>query len=103
MSIKSIIVNKINQLKNKAYKPKFKVGDVIYNKKFKIIRKVLEIQTRSELCEMGKQAQYKLEDYKNELKRPHNFKYPTYKTCIAIDDYYEVIDERMVQVLYGKK
>lgn len=103
MSPKNLFLHKISQIKNRVYIPKFKVGDYIYNSKFKIVRKVKGVEINSAMCELGRQAQYVLEDYKNELRQQHNMKYLVYKTCVAIDDYYELVDEKMIQVLYGKR
>ena len=61
MTIKSIILNKI---KNNKPKPKFNIGDIIYNKKYDIFRKVVEIYNIDNYT----YSQYKLKDVKNPLR-----------------------------------
>lgn len=101
--IRDLFKKRIHASNTQAYKPKFKVGDYILNKKFKIVLRVREINLNLELNETGKNAQYKLINIKNDLTANQNFKYDVFKDCIKIDDYYDVIEEQTALVLYGKK
>lgn len=86
-----------------VYRPKFKVGDYILNKKYRIVRKVKEIVPKLDLDETGRSAEYKLVNVKNDLTANQNFKYDVFKMCVKIDDYYDAIEEKTAMVLYGKK
>lgn len=96
MDIKKFFRSKIDSIKEKGYTPKFKVGDIVLNKKYIIVRKVIHIHVN------GKISQYEFKDIHNPLKQSVG-KWPVFKECIKIDSYYDKIDERAATVLYGVK
>lgn len=91
------------KVSSNVYKPKFKVGDYILNKKYRIVRKVKEVVPKLEIDGTGRSAEYKLVNVKNDLTANQNFKYDVFKMCVKIDDYYDAIEEKTALVLYGKK
>jgi hypothetical protein len=104
MNIKELFKHKIAEVKTKGYTPKFKVGDIILNKKYIIVRKVIDIIGTEKVMDMQTIAQYVLKDIHNPLKeRVALERFKVYKQCIKIDDYYDKIDERAARVLYGFK
>jgi hypothetical protein len=108
MGIRDLFKRKVKENNAKSYTPKFKVNDVILNKKFQIIRKVVgftEYGKNHSLFNTTQNVQYILVDIHNPLKEPSRLKeqYKVFKECVKIDDYYNKIDERMAKVLYGVK
>lgn len=108
MSFKQLFLNKLKEIKNKPYKPKFNIGDIILNKKFKVVRKVIQIHNEAlvDMESLGElnNAQYKLMDLANPHRELKNIQTnPVWKYCIKIDSYYEKIDERTAKILYGVK
>lgn len=112
MSIKQLFKDKIQKNNNTKYKPKFSVGDIILNKKFKVIRKVIAIIDNSEHFSVNidtgittiKDANiivYKLLDISNPFKETDKFKYEITKLALKIDDYYDKIDEKTAKILFG--
>lgn len=100
MSFKQLFLNRIAKIKHKGYTPKFKKGDVIYNSKFRIFRKIIDIDYMSAADESGRSAQYICLDLKNDLTKYMDCK--KIKEAIKIDDYYELADEKMVSILFGQ-
>jgi hypothetical protein len=104
MNIKDLFKRKVAEVKAKGYTPKFKVGDIILNKKYIIVRKVVDIIGMEKVLEYTSNAQYVLRDIHNPLKeRTAVEQFKVYKQCVKIDDYYDKIDERAAKVLYGFK
>jgi hypothetical protein len=105
MSILKLFKAKLAQAQSKEYIPKFKAGDIILNKKFKIVREVKEVQEiyKHKEHHIKCRFQYALIDLSNPLRKPSNLKFTIYKDPLAIDDYYDKIDDRTATILYGKK
>ena len=106
MNIKDLFKRKVAEVKAKGYTPKFKVGDIILNKKYIIVRKVVDIIGMEKVLEYTSNAQYVLRDIHNPLKERGALSsghFKVYKQCVKIDDYYDKIDERAAKVLYGFK
>jgi hypothetical protein len=106
--------------KVEATKPKFEVGDVIINTKFKVISKILEIRGIFDNEDMSvnyEVAQYVMCDIKNDARDkfmadkmlgPQDStgmsgerKYKRHKYCQAIDATYTKINPDVAQALYG--
>lgn len=85
----------LNKIKNNKPKPKFNIGDIIYNKKYDIFRKVEEIHN----TENYKNSQYRLKDVKNPF-RTGNYKI-SYKYCANIDFTYLKVDIKIAKLLFG--
>ena len=115
-------INSIKNIPVKAPEPKFKVGDIIINHKFKVISRVASIKDifENEQGSMNfESAKYVLKDVKNEalveflhksgvspeeqstILRNKNRKRE--KLCQAIDPYYDKIEGKAAQILYGIK
>lgn len=100
-SIKQLIIDRIR--KPRKYTPKFVVGDIILNKKFKVVRRIEEI-VLSLGDETGEFTQYRVIDLSNPYKDKKNLNYPrSFKYCTRIDDFYDKIPEHTAKVLYGVK
>ena len=107
----------------KASKPKFDVGDVIINTKFKVISKIIEIKgvfDNEDRTANYDVAQYVMKDIKNDARDnfmsgvdrangslnaavAHTAKrnYKRMKYCQAIDATYQKINPDAAQALYG--
>lgn len=125
MSKLKAFIHSIKTIPVKKPEPKFKVGDVVINRKFKVISKVVSLRgifENEDLTVNYEAAQYVLEDIKNEALDNYmqskglgsgdalrNYRENTgksrqrYKYCAAIDGYYERIDSKAAQILYGIK
>lgn len=106
MSIRDLFKKKIKEANYGDYTPKFKVGDIILNKKFKVISKILDISDYTKLLkeedQKYKKAEYiiyLLQDLSNPMSSVRNKKRK--KTANMIDSYYEKVDERSATILYG--
>lgn len=105
-----------------APKPKFEVGDVIINTKFKVISKILEIRGVFDNEDMSvnyEVAQYVMCDIKNDARDKYmadkmlgpqdstdmngERKYKRHKYCQAIDATYTKINPDAAYTLYGIK
>lgn len=84
----------LKQALETKYTPKFMVGDVVFCKKYESIRRIISIE---ELVwdKSGNNTLYKMENVKT-----HNL---VLKEAATIDWAYEKVNEKMIQVLYGKK
>lgn len=106
--------------KVEAPKPKFEVGDVIINTKFKVISKILEIRGVFDNEDMSvnyEVAQYVMCDIKNDARdkfmaergginttpQPWQRDYKRHKYCQAIDATYTKINPDAAYTLYGIK
>lgn len=108
--------------KVEAPKPKFEVGDVIINTKFKVISKILEIRGIFDNEDMSvnyEVAQYVMCDIKNDARdkfmaerggvltpqdsRGMQRDYKRHKYCQAIDATYTKINPDAAYTLYGIK
>lgn len=108
--------------KVEAPKPKFEVGDVIINTKFKVISKILEIRGVFDNEDMSvnyEVAQYVMCDIKNDARdkfmaerggvltpqdsRGMQRDYKRHKYCQAIDATYTKINPDAAYTLYGIK
>ena len=108
--------------KVEAPKPKFEVGDVIINTKFKVISKILEIRGVFDNEDMSvnyEVAQYVMCDIKNDARdkfmaersgllttqdsRGMQRNYKRHKYCQAIDATYTKINPDAAYTLYGIK
>ena len=106
MNIRDLFKRKVAEVKAKGYTPKFKVGDIILNKKYIIVRKVIGmLAAHGHVNGSGiSNDQYILKDIHNPLKERTALEhFKVYKQCVKIDDYYDKIDERAAKVLYGLK
>lgn len=100
MGIRQFFKDKVKEINSKKYEPKFKVGDIILNKKYKIARKIVKICSLDTNVK-GDLTQYEMIDIHNPLSNVKNYKYSKYKYCVAIDNYYDKVDERTVKILFG--
>lgn len=108
--------------KVEAPKPKFEVGDVIINTKFKVISKILEIRGVFDNEDMSvnyEVAQYVMCDIKNDARdkfmaerggvltpqdsRGMQRDYKRHKYCQAIDATYTKINPDAARIMYGNK
>jgi len=102
MNIKDLFKKRIAEVKAKGYTPKFKPGDIILNKKFIIVRKVIKVIEKRDAY--NQEAEYVLKDIHNPLKTKQSVKaYEVFKVCAKIDDYYDKINEQSAKILYGYK
>lgn len=86
--------------KKRVYKPKFKVGDVIINDVYKVVRRVAKVDILMD----GLSAWYELEDLENPFRTHKAMKDRlASKECRKIDSFYELIDPKTAEVIYGKK
>lgn len=103
----------------KASKPKFDVGDVIINTKFKVISKIIEIKgifDNEDRTANYDVAQYVMKDIKNDARdtflanklttqdsrgMSDKRNYKRMKYCQAIDATYHKINPDVAQALYG--
>ena len=114
-SIKQFFKDKIDSLYYGEYTPKFKVGDIIFNKKYKVVSKVIKIEDTSKLhgyLDFDEKVKkdihsqyviYTLIDIGNpSIKNQANVgRAEKYKSAGKIDMFYEKIDERAARVLFG--
>jgi hypothetical protein len=101
MNIKDLFKRRVADIKSRGYTPKFKVGDIILNKKYIIVRKVVNIIG---LEGNSMDAQYILKDIHNPLRDSKVIKkFEVFKVCAKIDDYYDVMPEKTARILYGHK
>lgn len=98
MSVLAKIKENLKRIKDKPYEPKFVVGDVIYNKKYNVLRKVKEV-VKFDWDKKGEMTQYRLDNMNN----PHTTAIETIKDAARIDVYYIKVDERAATILYGVK
>ena len=97
MKVKEYIVNRIKAAQNATYKASFKPGDIILNKRDKIVRKVRQVVPDT----LGNDCMYILTDVANPLKNPRYKNREVQKQCKALDTYYEKIPEESARILYG--
>lgn len=101
MKIQDLFRKRVIDINTKGYTPKFKVGDIILNKKFIIVRRVIDVIS---VDSKNSNSQYMLRDLHNPLLQTSKVgQREVYKECVRIDDYYDRIDERVAKVLYGFK
>lgn len=114
-SIKEFFVKKIDSLYYGEYTPKFKAGDIIFNKKYKVVSKVIKVEDTARLHDyldfserVTKETHsnymiYTLIDIGNpSIKNQANVgKAEKYKSAGKIDMFYEKIDERTARILFG--
>ena len=79
----------------KKYEPKFAVGDTIFCSKFKTARRILAIK-ELEWDMSGQLTMYKLLELKSN-------RYETLREAYKIDYGYVKVNEKAVEILYGKK
>lgn len=110
MTSKDFIVNRIKQLSNKEYTPKFKVGDTIFNAKYKIASVITELvlgPTPSTFMKTFKADKdiwwYVTKDIYNPSKAKHNMKYNNSKAAYRVDMYYEKVNPNSIEILFGGK
>lgn len=102
MGISDFFKRKVAEREAKGYTPKFKPGDIILNKKYIIVRRVVSIRPKS--VSLSNQVEYVLKDIHNPLKDKNSIKqFNVYKVCLKIDDYYDKISEQSAKILYGHK
>lgn len=101
MNVKDFVVGRIKQLKEKAYTPRFKAGDVIINERDKIIRRIREVKVWPE-DKTGFQTEYIMSDIENPLADPRHKTYPRTKKARNIDIFYKLVDPKTADILYGK-
>lgn len=100
MGAKELILKRIAENRaNKIYDPEFKAGDIILNTKYKIVRKVLEVK----VYDINEQRvpDYIMKNISNELTSKRNLAYKVTRECMRIDAFYEKIDVKTAQILYG--
>jgi hypothetical protein len=100
---KEKIVATILKARNSKYQPLFEPGDVILNKRDKIVRKVKDYVYGYDTTgqKLDHATHYLMTDIVNPLKNPRNMKYEVTKEIKAIDCYYQKLDPQSAQILYG--
>lgn len=101
MTNKEYIVNRIRQLTNKEYIPKFKVGDTIMNPQYKIASIILNLELQESPNHPKPIWWYITRDVYNPGKSKHNLKYQNSKAAYKVDMYYEKVNPNAIEVLFG--
>lgn len=93
---------KDNIARSKKYTPKFVEGNIIINEKYKIVSRVVKV----DIVDMDTYnlCTYTLADLENPLRAAKAIKsYNKEKDCQKIDAFYELIDPKAAEIIYGQR